>query len=130
MARENQERPLPYLLRLARIDGAGAGAPRAGQNPLQTLQHLDLRGGEFSRASSARLARVFDWLVRANRIRHDDIIDYCLELTRLDPELDFPDPESTDDRRPEGWSERWEGHSFHWIPVPYDEDETRYAWQR
>jgi hypothetical protein len=132
MTRENllygDERLLPYLVRLARFDGSSTGR---SHDDLQapSLVYLDLRGGEFSRSSSARLARIFDWLIRGHRVRHDDVVDYCLEIVALDPDQDFYNVESGSVRRPESWRERRED-AFRWIPIPHDENEVTYAWQR
>ncbi len=133
MAREinlyGEERPLPYWVRLARIDESRTYGGSA-DDPMQTLLHLDLRGGEFTRASAERLAKVFDWLTRAFRIRHDDVVDHCLIVTPVDPDQDFRVVDATiTGRRPESWPAR-RGESFRWVPIAYDEEETRYAWQR
>lgn len=122
-----EERPLPYWVRLARINETQTYG--TVQDPMQTLLHLDLRGGEFTRASSTRLAKVFDWLTRAFRVRQDDMVDHCLIITPIDPDLDFQVVDAATGRRPENWPAR-RGEAFRWVPIAYDEDEERYAWQR
>ncbi len=122
-----EERPLPYWVRLACVDEAQVYG--AARDTMQTLLHLDLRGGEFTRASSARLARVFDWLTKAYRVRLDNVADHCLIITPMDPDLDFQLVDAATGRRPENWPMR-RGEAFRWVPIPYDDEEQRYAWQR
>lgn len=123
----NEERPLPYLVQLARIDG-GLLDPRHRQaQPM--LMHLDLRGGEFSRATTYRLAKTFDWLIKSFSIRDRNIDEYALMITPIPPRND---EEIIGDRIPyipEDLPEL-QKRSFLWVPVAYDPDEERYAWQR
>lgn len=130
MARENplygEARPLPYLVRLATIKD-DARDPYAGSRPI--LMHLDLRGGEFSRATSARLAKTFDWITRAYRLGRD-LSDYCLAIAPMR----FDQAEEVTGSRetpyiPDDWPTP-AGTSFLWVPVPYDETEVNFAWQK
>lgn len=135
MARETKlygdERPLPYWVRLARIDQKPVRTYGTEDDSMQTLLHLDLRGGEFTRPSADRLAKVFDWLTRAFKIRHDDVVDHCLVITPVDPEQDFRTVDATiTGQRPESWPAR-RAEAFRWVPIAYyDDQEVRYAWQR
>lgn len=134
MARENylydEERPLPYLVQLARVDGAPIATPNAAQRTLSpALIHLDLRGGQFSRPSSYRLAKTFDWLIRAYRVRRHDIDDYALMITPLPPRQDEEITGSRTPYIPDDWPDLRK-RSFLWVPVAYDDHEERYAWQR
>jgi hypothetical protein len=127
--RYNEDRPLPYWVRLSKIEGDLYGKP---QDSMQTLIYLDLRGLEFTRASSARLARVFDWLVRGFKIRQDDVVDHCLIITPLDPDQDFQVLDTGAGRRPENWPVR-RGEAFRWVPIAFDHEdqsEVQYAWQK
>jgi hypothetical protein len=131
MARENylydEERPLPYLVQLARVDGAPIDPRRRQSNP--ALMHLDLRGGEFSRPTTYRLAKTFDWLTRAFSIRKNQLDEYALMITALPPR---DDEEITGGRTPyvpEDWPDL-QRRSFLWIPTAYDPKEEEYAWQR
>ena len=136
MTRENflygEERPLPYLVQLVRLHSVTA-AVRDDLPP--TLMHLDLRGGEFSRASSNRLAAVFDWLTKALNIRKSDLTDYALTITPLPPRLDEEITGGRTPYIPDDWPATRDQRvhllerSFLWIPVAYDKEE-RYAWQR
>lgn len=122
-----EERPLPYWVRLARIDGEQTYGTR--EDPLQTMLHLDLRGGEFTRTSNYRLVRVFDWLTSAFNVRNDQMVYHCLIITPLDPDQDFRVVDGATGRRPENWPAR-RGESFRWLPIPDNEQEENYAWQR
>lgn len=124
----DDERPLPYLVSLARAD-AGEFDYKGHRRVVPSLQHLDLRGGEFTRDSQARLAAMFDWLLKAYNIRRDDVASFCLEITPLDPDQDFHLVGEHVQYRPDDWPARM-GRTFHWIPVRYDELEKEYAWQR
>jgi len=133
MARERykygDELPLPYWVRLSKVDSSTSG--RGADDVMLTLLHLDLRGGEFTRASHYRLERVFDWLTRAFPISQHEVNQYCLVLTPLEPGRDFAVVDGVDGqvRSPEDWPVR-RGESFRWLPIAIDEDEERYAWQR
>lgn len=131
MARENylysEERPLPYLVQLSRIDGAPFGLAHHQIRP--ALMHLDLRGGQFSRLSSYRLARTFDWLIKAFSIRTHDLGDYALMITALPPRTDDDVTAGRTPYIPEDWPDLRE-RSFLWIPTAYDPSEEKYAWQR
>lgn len=132
MNRENrlfdEERPLPYLVQLARIDGAPAGPTRTQIRP--ALTWLDLRGGEFSRATMYRLAKTFDRLTRAFSIHRRNLDEYALAITALPPRNG---EEVTGERTPyvpEEWPADLQGRSFLWVPTAYDANEETYAWQR
>jgi hypothetical protein len=131
MRRENylydEERPLPYLVQLARIDGAPIDPARRQARP--ALMHLDLRGGEFSRPTSYRLARTFEWLIKAFSIRRQQLDEFALMITALPPR---DDEEITGGRTPyipEDWPDLRK-RSFLWIPIAYDSTEEKYTWQR
>jgi len=134
MRRENhlydEDRPLPYLVQLARIDGAPLTAPNVTPSTITpALMHLDLRGGEFSRPTSARLARTFDWLIRAYRIRRTDIDDHALLVTPLPAQQDEQITGGRTPYIPDDWPDLRK-RSFLWVPVAYDDHEEKYAWQR
>jgi hypothetical protein len=131
MVRENylydEERPLPYLVQLTRLDGAPLDQRRRQTAP--ALMHLDLRGGEFSRPTTYRLAKTFDWLTRAFSIHHRQIDEHALMITPLPPR---DDEEITGGRTPyipEDWPDL-QRRSFLWVPTAYDPNEERYAWQK
>src|SRR4051794_6980974 len=84
--RYDDERLLPYWVRLGRIDGATYGG---AQDPMQTLLHLDLRGGQFTRDASYRLEKVFQWLTSGFQVNKYQMDEHCLIITPLDPQRDF-----------------------------------------
>jgi len=135
MARESyrlydDERPLPYFVQLVRIDGTPVTAPRATASTTPpTLMHLDLRGGQFSRPSTYRLAKAFDWLTRAYRIRHNEIDEHALMITPVPPRQEQEIIGERIPYIPDDWPDL-RNHSFLWVPVAYDKDEEQYAWQR
>lgn len=120
------ERPLPYWVQLVRIDDSPTGPLR---NARPMLLHLDLRGGEFSRTSSNRLADTFDWLTRAYRLHVDAMVDYALMITPLPHREDEEITGQHTPYIPDDWPTLRE-RSFLWLPVAFDEHEKRYAWQR
>jgi hypothetical protein len=130
MTRENylydEARPLPYLVALAKIDGSPLGRHRDIQ---PALMHLDLRGGEFSRETSYRLARTFDWLIRAFGVRKADIEDHAVMITPLPPREDEVITGERTPYIPEDWPDL-RRRSFLWLPVAYEQNDERYAWQR
>jgi hypothetical protein len=135
MVRENsylygEERPLPYLVQLARIDGAPLGVPAATPSTMRPLlMHLDLRGGEFTRPTSYRLARTFDWLIKAYSIHRTKIDEHSLLITPM-PAQD--DEEITGGRTPyipDDWPDL-QKRSFQWLPVAYDQKDEKFAWQK
>jgi hypothetical protein len=134
MRRENNlyddERPLPYYVELARIDGAPIATPTITQSAIRpALIYLDLRGGEFSRPTTYRLAKTFDWLVKAFQVRTRDINEYALLITPIPPRRDA---EITGDRIPyihDDWPDL-QKRSFLWVPVAFNDREESYAWQR
>lgn len=131
MVRENylydEERPLPYLVQLARIDGAPLDSRRRQTRP--ALMHLDLRGGEFSRPTTYRLAQTFDWLTRAFSIRKNQMDEFALMITPLPPRDDEQITGGRTPYVPEDWPDL-QKHSFLWVPTAYDTTEEKYAWQR
>lgn len=130
MGRENtlygDERPLPYLVRLVRINPESR-ITLPTVRPM--LMHLDFRGGEFSRPTSSRLAHLFDWLAKACRLGRD-LTEYALEILpmRFDQAEQVTGVPNTP-YIPDDWPSAKEP-SFLWIPVPYDENERKYAWQK
>jgi hypothetical protein len=134
MRRENylydDERPLPYFVQLSRVDAAPIATPNVTQSTVSpALMHLDLRGGQFSRLTSYRLAKTFEWLTRAFQIRPRDLDEYALMIAPVPPRQD---QEITGDRIPyipDDWPDL-RNRSFLWIPVAYDPKEETYAWQR
>jgi hypothetical protein len=135
MARENyrlydDERPLPYFVQLVRIDGAPIAAPSARQSTLQpALMHLDLRGGQFSRPTTYRLAKTLDWLIRGYRIRSFDIDDHALMITPVPPRQEQEIVGERIPYIPDDWPDL-RNHSFLWVPVAYNDSEEQYAWQK
>lgn len=126
----DEERPLPYLTQLVRIDGAPLKSPAVTSSAMiPALIHLDLRGGEFTRATTYRLAKTFDWLIRAYQIKRTEIDDHALMVTPLPPR---DEQEIIGDRVPyvpEDWPDL-RRRSFLWVPVAFDKPEEQYAWQR
>lgn len=134
MVRENylydEERPLPYFVQLARVDGAPIKTPNATQSTISpALMHLDLRGGQFSRPTTYRLAKTFDWLTRAFLIRPRDLDEYALLITPVPPRQDEQIVGDRIPYIPDDWPDL-RNRSFLWVPVAYDEREENYAWQR
>jgi hypothetical protein len=110
------------------------GAPIATASSTQTdarpaLIHLDLRGGQFSRPTTYRLARTFEWLTRAYRIRRQDIDDHALTITPVPPRQEQEIVGERIPYIPDDWPDL-RNHSFLWVPVAYDRDEESYAWQK
>lgn len=123
------ERPLAYWVQLTKITDDSFGRQQQQVRPM--LMHLDLRGGEFSRTSSNRLADVFDWMTRAFRVRLDDLVDYALMIVpmRSDLQEQLSGADSITYQVLEDWPSMRE-RSFLWLPVAYDDTEKRYAWQK
>jgi hypothetical protein len=117
-------------VQLSRVDAAPIATPNVTQSTVSpALMHLDLRGGQFSRLTSYRLAKTFEWLTRAFQIRPRDLDEYALMITPVPPRQD---QEITGDRIPyipDDWPDL-RNRSFLWIPVAYDPKEETYAWQR
>lgn len=130
MARENylygEERPLPFWVQLTKITDNPTGPLL---NMLPTLMLIDFRGGEFTRPTSARLAEVFEWLIRSLNVRRDQVTDYALMITPLPREEDEKITGGTTPYIRDDWPTLRE-RSFLWLPISYDEREKRYAWQR
>jgi hypothetical protein len=135
MARENylydEERPLPYLVQLVRIDGAPLRSPvvTTTNDMAPALMHLDLRGGEFSRPTSNRMAKTFDWLTRAYHIRRTEIDEHALRVTPMPPRQDEEITGGRTPYIPDDWPDLRK-RSFLWVPVAFDDRDERYAWQR
>lgn len=123
-------RPLPYLVQLVRIDGAPLKSAVATRSTtLPTLMHLDLRGGEFTRPTHYRLAKTFDWLIKAYSIRRMEIDEHALAITPLPPRTDEEITEGRTPYIPDDWPDL-QKRSFLWVPVAYDRPEEEYAWQK
>lgn len=134
MVRDNylfgEERPLPYLVQLVRIDGAPLNSRAvAPSSVLPALMHLDLRGGEFTRPTIYRLSKTFDWLTRAYDIDYRKVDEYALAITPLPPRTDEEITNGRTPYVPEDWPDQ-QKRSFLWVPVAFDEPEEKYAWQR
>lgn len=131
MALENalygEEHSLPYLVQLARIDGSLLDPRYRQAQP--TLMHLDLRGGAYSRPTTYRLAKTFDWLTRALSIRRQNLDEYALQITPIPPRDDEEVIGARVPYIPEDLPEL-QKRSFLWVPVAFDTDEENYAWQR
>lgn len=127
----DDERPLPYFVQLARVDGRPLALPAVSQNAVPpALMHLDLRGGQFSRPTSYRLARTFDWLIRAFSVRQREIDEHALMITPMTPQQDEQVTGTRTPYIPDDWPSDLRQRSFFWIPVAYDQPEEQYAWQR
>jgi hypothetical protein len=137
MTRENllygEERRLPYLVQLVRLDSVHVPI-RPDMPP--TLVQLDLRGGEFSRPTTYQLEKFFDWITKALNIRKSDLTDYALMITPMPQDRDEEITGGRTPYIPDDWPATPDRRlylrerSFLWVPVAYSEQEERYAWQR
>lgn len=123
----DDDRPLPYFVQLARVDGAPLKGSRPDLPP--ALMHLDLRGGKFTRRSSYRLAKTFDWLIQAFSVRRQEVDEHALLITPMPPRVDEEITGTRIPYIPDDWPDLRK-RSFLWVPVAYDEKDEEYAWQR